>query len=89
MKSFRVDYTPDAQKIIDKLDNSIRKRILEWIRKNLDGCENPLWKGKALKGDLKDYWRYRVGDYRIIADIKDDKVVILVIDIVKRNDAYK
>ena len=42
-----------------------------------------------MKGDLKDYWRYRVGNYRIIADIQDDKVVILVIDVVKRNDAYK
>lgn len=42
-----------------------------------------------MKGDLKDYWRYRVGDYRIIADIQDDKVVILVVDVVKRNDAYK
>ena len=89
MKSFHVDYTPDAQKIIDKLDNSVRTRILDWIKKNLEGCENPRLHGKALKGNLKGRWRYRVGDYRIISEIHDDKVVILVVDVDKRNDAYK
>ena len=89
MKSFHVDYTPDAQKIIDKLDNSVRTRILDWIKKNLEGCENPRLHGKALKGNLNGRWRYRVGDYRIISEIHDDKVVILVVDVDKRNDAYK
>lgn len=89
MKNFRVDYTPDAQKIIDKLDNSVRTRILDWINKNLEGCENPRLHGKALKGNLKGRWRYRVGNYRIISEIHDDKVVILVVDVDKRNDAYK
>jgi len=89
MKNFRVDYTPNAQKIIDKLDNAVRERITGWIKNNLDGCENPRLRGKALKGNLKGRWRYRVGDYRIIADIQDDKVVILIIDVDKRNDAYK
>ena len=89
MNNFRVDYTPDAQKIIDKLDNSVRTRILDWINKNLEGCENPRLHGKALKGNLNGRWRYRVGDYRIISEIHDDKVVILLVDVDKRNDAYK
>ena len=89
MKKYHVDYSPDAQKIIDKLDSSVKKRINNWIVNNLEGCENPRWQGKALKGNLKGRWRYRVGDYRIIADIQDDKVVILIVDVKKRNDAYK
>ena len=89
MKSYHVDYTPDAQKIIAKLDNSVRNRINNWLLTNLEGCENPRWQGKALKGNLKGRWRYRVGDYRIIAQIQDDRVVILIVDVNKRNDAYK
>ena len=89
MKSYHVDYTPEAQKIIDKLDNSVRNRINNWIKDNLEGCENPRWQGKALKGQFQGRWRYRVGDYRIIAQIQDDKVIILVVDVDKRNDVYK
>lgn len=48
MKSFHVDYTPEAQKIIDKLDHAVRTRILDWIKKNLEGCENPRLHGTNL-----------------------------------------
>lgn len=89
MKSYHVDYTPKAKKILDSLDNSVRNRINNWLLTNLEGCENPRWQGKALKGNLKGRWRYRVGDWRIIADIQDEKIIILVVDVVKRNDAYK
>ena len=89
MKSYKVDYTTEARKIIDKLDNSVSKRILDWIKNNLEGCENPRAQGKALRGNLKGRWRYRVGSYRIIAQIQDDKVVILIVDVDKRNDVYK
>jgi len=89
MKNYHVSYTPEAEKIIGKLDNSVRKRISDWIMTNLEGCENPRWQGKALKGNLKNYWRYRVGDCRIIAQIQDDKIIILVVDVDKLNDIYK
>ena len=89
MKSYHVDYTPEAKKIISKLDSSVRNRINDWILNNLEGCENPRWQGKALKGSLKGRWRYRVGDWRIIAQIQDEKIVILIVDVAKRNDAYK
>ena len=42
-----------------------------------------------MEGELKKYWRYRVGDYRLIADIQDDKILILIVDVDKRNDIYK
>ena len=71
------------------MDSSIRVRIVNWLEKNLEGCENPRRRGKPLEGDLSGFWRYRVGDYRIIADIQDDKIIIFVINVDKRNDIYK
>ena len=73
---------------IKKLDSLTSKLIRTWIEKNLIDTENPRIKGKALTGDLKGLWRYRVGDYRILADIQDDKIVILILDIGHRSKIY-
>ena len=89
MKSYHVDYARGARKAIAKLDKNIRLRIVDWINENLVGCEDPRHQGTNLINHSKGNWRYRVGDYRIIAQIQDDKVIILVVDVVKRNDAYK
>ena len=78
-----------AERKLDKLDASVRKRIKQWIETNLEGCENPRRRGKPLEGELSGFWRYRVGDYRIIAEIQDDKIIIFVINVDKRNDIYK
>lgn len=63
-------------------------RIFNWIGKNLEGCEDPRRTGKALTGQFKGSWRYRVGNYRILAEIKDEKLVILLIDIDHRSTVY-
>lgn len=89
MKKFSVDYDPHALKKMRKLDASVRKRIRKWIETNLEGCENPRRRGKPLEGELSGFWRYRVGDYRIIAEIQDDKIIIFVINVDNRNDIYK
>ena len=89
IKKYSVEISPNAQKVIDKLDTKTRNRISKWIDDNLNGCENPRFQGKALKGDFKGKWRYRVGNYRLIAEIKDDQVIILIVDVDKRNDIYK
>ena len=89
MKKYTVNLMPTAQKALEKLDEPVRKRILNWVRNNLEECENPRWKGTNLINHSKGNWRYRVGDYRIIAQIQDDKVIILVVDVDKRNDVYK
>ena len=89
MKKFSVEYDDKAKKKLDKLDAPVRKRIKTWIDKNLVDCENPRLRGKKLEGKLSDYWRYRVGDYRLIADIQDDKIIILIVNVDKRNDIYK
>ena len=80
MKSYSVEYTKQALKSLEKLEENVRKDILEWIEINLEGCENPRLHGKALKGTLKGKWRYRIGNYRVIAEIEDEKVLILILD---------
>lgn len=86
---YSVDYTHKAEKQLNGLDMPVRKRLQTWIHKNLEGCENPRTQGKALTGNRKGYWRYSVGDYRIIADIQDTKIIILVTEVGHRKEIYR
>ena len=63
--------------------------ILGWIRKNLEGCKNPRQHGKGLTANKTGEWRYRIGDYRVLAEINDGKIIILVLNIGHRRDIYK
>ena len=85
---YSVKYKKSALKKLNKLDAPVRERIKNWIETNLVDCENPRAHGKALSGEWNGYWRYRVGDYRIVAQIKDDKVIILVVKIDTRSAIY-
>ncbi len=85
---YEIFYTDKARKFLKKLDKSALMNIKNWIEKNLLNTENPRLHGKALVGDKSGYWRYRVGDYRIIAEIKDDKLIVLVVDIDHRSKIY-
>ena len=89
MKNFSVEYDDKVKKQFKKMDAPVRERILTWVKNNLEGCENPRRRGKPLAGKLSGYWRYRVSDYRLVADIQDDKIIILIINVDKRNDIYK
>ncbi len=83
----KVSITKTAKKSLEKLDNNIQKRILDFLS-DLETLENPRIKGKPLKGELKEYWRYRVGDYRILSKIIDNELIIMVIDIGHRKNIY-
>ena len=85
---YDVEYSKTAMNTIKKMDSSTSNLIRTWIEKNLMNTENPRIKGKALTGDLKGLWRYRVGDYRILAEIQDNKIVILILDIGHRSKIY-
>lgn len=89
MKKYHVDYSKDAQRDLKNLDNSIRARIIKYIETNLEGCENPRLRGKPLHGPLRGNWSYRVGNYRIIAEIEDDKILITVVKIDHRRQSYR
>ena len=85
---YTVTFAKEALKQLKKMDKASAALILGWIRKNLEGCDNPRIHGKGLTANRSGQWRYRVGDYRIIAEIYDDKVVILVLNIGHRRDVY-
>ena len=89
MKHYSVDYSADTRKALRKLDPGIRAMVLRWIDKNLQGCSDPRAHGKALTGNLSGLWRYRVGDYRLIAEIKDDRLVILMLEVGHRSKIYQ
>jgi mRNA interferase RelE/StbE len=86
---YNVKYSPKARRQLQKMDNSISTRIVSWVRNNLSGCDNPRAQGKALTGNLSGKWRYRIGDYRIIADISDEQITILIAEVGHRNNIYK
>lgn len=85
---FRVEFSKDALKELKKLDKHTAAMIIGWIRKNLDGCENPRQHGKGLTANRSGQWRYRVGDYRLLADIQDNRIVILILHVGHRSEVY-
>lgn len=86
--SYSVVYTKQAEKALRKLDKQTQALIYGWIGKNLVGCENPRQHGKGLTANRSGQWRYRVGDYRILAEIQDGKIIILVLNIGHRSEIY-
>lgn len=85
---FQVEFSKEALKELKKLDKHTAAMIIGWIRKNLDGCENPRQHGKGLTANRSGQWRYRVGDYRLLADIQDSKIVILILHVGHRSEVY-
>ncbi|MHA4907251.1 type II toxin-antitoxin system RelE family toxin [Streptococcus constellatus] len=85
---YRVEYSKKAQKQIKKLDKQIQRLLFSWIDKHLEGTDNPREKGKGLTGNHVSEWRYRIGDYRLICDIQDVKMVILALEFGHRRDIY-
>lgn len=77
-----------AEKQLRKLDRPVQKRLVDWLADRIDGCKNPRHFGEPLRGELSGLWRYRVGDYRIICEIKDESLVVLALAIGHRREVY-
>jgi mRNA interferase RelE/StbE len=87
---WRIDLTASAVKQLSKLDKSEARRITNFLRQRLATLDDPRTLGEPLTGpQLCEFWRYRVGDYRIICDIQDQALVVLVIEIGNRRDIYR
>ena len=87
--SWKLEYSDKARKQLQKLDATTRAIILSWMDKNIDECDDPRVHGKGLVGDRAGEWRYRIGDYRVLCDIRDDQLVVLAFKIGHRSKAYK
>lgn len=85
---YTVRFTERAKKDLKKLDKHTAALILGWVRKNLENCEDPRTHGKGLTANRSGQWRYRIGDYRLLAEIEDDVVTILVLNVGHRKDIY-
>ena len=88
MTKYSVSYSERAVKQLKKLDVQTRRLLFAWIEKNLVGCTNPRATGKGLTSNRSGIWRYRIGDYRILADIRDGELLILVIEVGHRSRIY-
>jgi len=88
-REYSWSFDAKAEKRFSKLDKPVQKRLLKWLETNIQGCENPRLFGKALEGEYENLWRYRVGKYRIIADIQDRIFKVLVVKVGKRGDIYQ
>ncbi|GJD37947.1 MULTISPECIES: type II toxin-antitoxin system RelE family toxin [Methylobacterium] len=88
--AWTIDFTRTAEKDLAKLDDSAAKRILTFLRHRVSSLDDPRMIGEALKGSkLGEFWKYRVGDYRVIASIEDSAVRILVVRIGNRREVYR
>ncbi|BDR52262.1 plasmid stabilization system protein [Bombiscardovia nodaiensis] len=87
--NFSVTYTKQALKQLRKLDAFTRATILQWIDKNLEGTPEPRGHGKGLSANRAGLWRYRVGDYRILATINDQEITIVVLSVGHRSSVYR
>ena len=88
MKRYALVYSKEALRDLKKLDSSVSRVIYAWLKKNIDGCSDPRIHGKGLTANRSGQWRYRVGNYRIICKIEDDKVIVLVLTIGHRSTVY-
>ncbi|MBF0819037.1 type II toxin-antitoxin system RelE family toxin [Streptococcus acidominimus] len=87
--SYKLVISESVRKQLKKMDKHVGLMLAKDMKKRLDGLTNPRQLGKALTGKFKGLWRYRVGTYRIICDIQDDKLIILAIEIGHRKEIYK
>ena len=88
LPAWRVEYSDRARRQLRKLDRPVRERIREFIRA-IPEFDTPRSKGDPLSGPLGEFWRYRVGDYRIVCDIQDNVLTVEVLKIAHRSNVYQ
>jgi mRNA interferase RelE/StbE len=87
--AWAIEYAETAKKQLRKLDRPTARRILDFMDERIASSEDPRALAKALKGSLGELWRYRVGDYRILCDIRDGVLTVLVLQIGNRREVYR
>lgn len=87
--AWRIEYAATARAQLRKLDRPMARRVVDFLDRRIAGMESPRRTGKALTGPLGGLWRYRVGDCRVICDIQDDTLRVLVVRVGKRREIYR
>ena len=84
-----IEYTETARDQLRRLDKPIARRIVDYMSGRVASLDDPRSRGRALVGRLGGLWRYRVGDYRVICELRDDALRVLVVRIAHRSRAYR
>ncbi|ORU89543.1 MAG: addiction module toxin RelE [Cycloclasticus sp. symbiont of Poecilosclerida sp. M] len=87
--SWKIELTDQALKQLKKMGQGEARRITHYLRKRIEPLDNPRQLGKNLKGGLSELWRYRVGDYRLICEIRENELIVLVVRIGHRKGVYQ
>lgn len=88
-KKWATEFRPGAYKEFKKLDQKVQKQVFEFLDRLVEKYASPREIGLALRGGRAGLWRYRVGDYRVVCEIQDHKLIILILDVEHRKDIYK
>ena len=86
---YKLEFSKRFDRQFSKLDKSTQRYIFNWLIKHFDNVENPRYSGKSLTGNKQGLWRYRIGNYRVIADISDTNCVIIAVEVGHRKFIYK
>lgn len=87
---WRIEFDPDALKELQSLDRAVQKRLVGFLRDRLSPLEDPRSLGEPLSGArLGSYWKYRVGDWRLVCDIQDRRIVVRVLRVGHRREVYR
>jgi mRNA interferase RelE/StbE len=86
--AWRIEFDPAALKELEKLDKTVERRIVKFLRDRVANLEDPRQIGGSLQGTRSGLWKYRVGDYRVICSLEHDRLVVLVLQVGHRREVY-
>jgi mRNA interferase RelE/StbE len=88
--AWQIEFDESAKKELAKLDRQVARRLIDFLKNRVLNLRDPRSVGQALRGStLGEFWKYRVGDFRIIASIQDDRMIVLVLRVGNRGDIYQ
>ena len=87
--NYKLVFTDRAKKQLKKLDKHTAALIIGWLEKNIENCDNPRIHGKGLVENKSGQWKYRIGDYRVICEIQDEEIIVLVLEVGHRREVYE
>jgi len=86
--AWKIEFDPAARRELEKLDKAVSDRILKFLHQRVAALDDPRGIGERLQGNLRQFWKYRVGDYRLICSIKDDLLLVVVVRVGHRRHIY-
>ena len=86
--TYRLEFTPEIQKQLRKMDKHQATLIVRWLYQHIDGIDDPRKFGKGLTANRSGQWRYRIGKYRVLVEIEDDQMVVIAIQVGHRRNIY-